>query len=71
MYVKTFALFAQDAWQVSQKLSINYGLRWDYEGPIGNDKHDLSVFDPSKGGLVFQGAPVEVPLLESLPLVET
>ena len=56
VYVKTFALFAQDAWQVSQKLSVNYGLRWDYEGPIGNDKHDLSVFDPAKGGLVFQGA---------------
>jgi Carboxypeptidase regulatory-like domain/TonB dependent receptor len=59
VYVKTFALFAQDAWQVSQKLSVNYGLRWDYEGPLGNDKHDLSVFDPSKGGLVFQGAGID------------
>jgi Carboxypeptidase regulatory-like domain/TonB dependent receptor len=57
--VKTFALFAQDAWQVSQKLSLNYGLRWDYEGPMGNDKRDLSVFDPSKGGLVFQGAGID------------
>jgi hypothetical protein len=56
VFVKTFALYAQDAWQVNQKLSVNYGLRWDYEGPIGNDKKDLSVFDPSKGGLVFQGA---------------
>ncbi|HWO37035.1 MAG TPA: TonB-dependent receptor [Candidatus Acidoferrum sp.] len=56
VFVKTFALFAQDAWQVNQKLSLNYGLRWDYEGPMGNDKKDLSVFDPSKGGLVFQGA---------------
>jgi Carboxypeptidase regulatory-like domain/TonB dependent receptor len=59
VFVKTFALFAQDAWQVSQKLSLNYGLRWDYEGPMGNDKKDLSVFDPSKGGLVFQGAGID------------
>jgi hypothetical protein len=56
VFVKTFALFAQDAWQVSRKLTVNYGLRWDYEGPLGNDKKDLSVFVPSKGGLVFQGA---------------
>ncbi|HXJ06081.1 MAG TPA: carboxypeptidase regulatory-like domain-containing protein [Candidatus Acidoferrum sp.] len=56
VFVKTFALFAQDAWQVSQKLSLNYGLRWDYEGPLGNDKKNLSVFVPSKGGVVFQGA---------------
>jgi Carboxypeptidase regulatory-like domain/TonB dependent receptor len=59
VFVKTFALFAQDAWQVSQKLSINYGLRWDYEGPIGNDKHDLSVFRPNLGGVVFQGAGID------------
>ena len=59
VYVKTFALFAQDAWQFNQKLSLNYGLRWDYEGPLGDDKKDLSVFVPSKGGIVFQGAGID------------
>src|SRR5450755_4390631 len=59
VHVKTFALFAQDAWQFNQKLTFNYGLRWDYEGPLGNDKTDLSVFDPSRGGLVFQGAGID------------
>src|SRR5271154_2258538 len=59
VFVKTFALFAQDAWQFSQKLTLNYGLRWDYEGPLGDDKKDLSVFVPSKGGLVFQGAGID------------
>jgi Carboxypeptidase regulatory-like domain/TonB dependent receptor len=59
VFVKTFAFFGQDVWQVNQKLTINYGLRWDYEGPLGNDKKDLSVFVPSKGGIVFQGAGID------------
>jgi hypothetical protein len=59
VYVKTFNLFAQDSWQVNRKLTLNYGLRWDYEGPLGNDKKNLSVFDPAKGGLIFQGAGID------------
>ena len=56
VHIKTFSLFAQDAWQWSPKLTFNYGLRWDYEGPPGDGKDDLSVFIPSKGGLVTQGS---------------
>ena len=59
VYVKTFDLFFQDAWQISHKLTFNYGARWDYEGPLGDSKKDLSVFIPSKGGLVFQGAGID------------
>jgi Carboxypeptidase regulatory-like domain len=54
--VKDINAFAQDAWEVNRKLTVNYGLRWDYNGPLGDDLKDLSVFIPSKGGLVFQGA---------------
>jgi hypothetical protein len=56
VHLKTFSLFAQDAWQVSPRLTFNYGMRWDYEGPLGDGKNDLSVFIPSKGGLVTQGS---------------
>jgi hypothetical protein len=56
VFVKDFNLFAQDAWQLTRKLTVNYGLRWDYLGPLANDKKNLSVFIPSQGGLVFQGA---------------
>jgi len=56
IHIKTFSLFAQDAWQWSPKLTFNYGVRWDYEGPPEDGKNDLSVFIPSKGGLVTQGS---------------
>lgn len=34
-----FAGFFQDTWRVTQKLTINYGLRWEQYGPWV-DKHD-------------------------------
>ena len=54
--MNTFNLFAQDAWQITKKLSLNFGVRYDYLGPMHNDRKDLSVFLPDKGGLLFQGA---------------
>jgi outer membrane receptor protein involved in Fe transport len=55
VYVHTFALFAQDSYQLTPKLNINAGVRWDFEGPLHDSKKDLSVFRPSLGGIVFQG----------------
>jgi hypothetical protein len=55
VFVNTFAVFAQDSWQLSPKLNVNYGLRWDYEGPLHNQWKNLSVFRPDLGGVVYQG----------------
>jgi hypothetical protein len=55
VFVNSFNVFAQDAFQVNRKLSINYGLRYDYVGPFHNDQKNLSTFVPGLGGLVFQG----------------
>jgi hypothetical protein len=56
VYVNTFSLFFQDAWQVTRKLSVNYGVRYDYFGPLHDPQKDLSTFIPARGGLLFQGA---------------
>ena len=58
VYVETYALFAQDSYQLTPKFNVNYGVRWDYEGPLHDDKKDLSVFRPDLGGIIFQGAGV-------------
>jgi hypothetical protein len=55
VFVNTFDFFAQDSWQLNSKLDVNYGLRWDYEGPLHDGYQNLSVFRPSLGGVVFQG----------------
>jgi Carboxypeptidase regulatory-like domain/TonB dependent receptor len=59
VFVNTFALYGQDSWQLSKKLSFNYGLRYDYEGPVHSDYPNLSVFDPTvAGGLAVAGQQV-------------
>ncbi len=54
----TFDLFFHDTFQLTRRLSVNYGVRYDYVGPFHDDSKDLSTFIPgaSKTGLVLQGA---------------
>jgi hypothetical protein len=35
-----WAIYAGDSWRLTRKLTINYGLRWDYFGPV-NEKDGL------------------------------
>jgi len=52
--VNAFDFFGQDAWQVTRKLNLNFGLRYDYMGPLHSLKKDLPVFIPDRG-LFIQG----------------
>jgi hypothetical protein len=41
--------WAQDDWQISQHLTINYGLRYTYPGVVHDDRTSLYNFDPAQG----------------------
>ncbi len=49
IYQNTFSLFAQDQYQLLQNLTLNYGLRYDYNAPI-NSPGVLSDFRPGAPG---------------------
>ncbi len=48
----SFGLFFQDSWHLSPRFMLNYGLRWDYFGVIGENNNLLSnitSLDPVAG----------------------
>jgi len=61
VFVNTWFLNAGDQWQITPKLNVNYGVRYDYEGPLHEPYQDISVFRPAltaTNGLAFQGAQI-------------
>jgi hypothetical protein len=44
---KYYALFAGDTWKATQKLTADYGLRWDVSPPAVDKYDNFSFFDPN------------------------
>ncbi len=48
-----FDFFAQDDWKVSQRLTLNLGLRYDFSSPVWEGNNHLSNFDPAGAGSII------------------
>jgi outer membrane receptor protein involved in Fe transport len=60
-----WALFAQDSWKVTHKLTLDYGLRWDYQSYLRDTYGRVSNFSPATpnptagglpGAVIFEGS---------------
>jgi carboxypeptidase family protein len=59
-----FGIYGQDSWKIRPNLTLNYGLRWDYDSPITDRQNKITSFDPTipnpgagniLGALIFAG----------------
>jgi hypothetical protein len=42
-----WAWFIQDSWKVTRRLTVDYGLRWDYSTPVVEEHGRVGQFDPT------------------------
>jgi Carboxypeptidase regulatory-like domain len=59
LFLNQWSIFGQDQYQILPNLTLNYGLRWDYSGPVYSTNGTLSNFDPhSPTGFAIVGQDV-------------
>jgi hypothetical protein len=47
-----WGLYAQDQWQVNDRLTVNFGLRWEVLPEFTENQGDIANFDPKNGDIV-------------------
>ena len=48
-----YGAYVQDSWRVSQRLTLNYGLRYEYWAPWFVPRHTVATFDETKGEIQY------------------
>jgi hypothetical protein len=51
----TWSIYARDQWQATRRLTINYGLRWEYYPIYSHDHYGAVRYDPSTFNILVGG----------------
>ncbi|MGO9319121.1 MAG: carboxypeptidase regulatory-like domain-containing protein [Terracidiphilus sp.] len=55
-YENNSGAYLLDSWRVNTKITINYGIRWDYFGVIGAKNNAFSIFNVNTDSVEIVGA---------------
>jgi hypothetical protein len=56
-YQNADGAYAQDSWRLTKRLTMNYGVRWDYYGVVGEKYHQFSLFNATTDSIQQVGVP--------------
>jgi hypothetical protein len=48
-----FYVYAQDSWKIKPNITMNYGLRWEFNTPIADISHHVQTFRPGQSSTVY------------------
>ncbi|MEO8656954.1 MAG: carboxypeptidase regulatory-like domain-containing protein [Bryobacteraceae bacterium] len=52
-----FALYGQDEWRITPRLTINYGARWEVSTPFVDIRNRMNAWAPGQQSTVYANAP--------------
>jgi hypothetical protein len=52
---RILSFYLQDDWKIKPKLTLNLGIRWEYESPLTTANNYYSRVDPDTGVVLFAG----------------
>ncbi len=50
---KSVYLFAQDSWKIRPNVTLNYGLRWEFNSPLADSGQKVQTFRPGQVSTVY------------------